>query len=55
MKQRTIDTAREARLWTRDIIVPAVGVIAFVALNIGANERFRSVMDHVRNRKPGRP
>lgn len=47
MKQRTIDTAREARLWIRDI--------AFVALNTGANERFRSVMDHVRNRKPGRP
>lgn len=22
MKQRTIDTAREARLWIRDIIVP---------------------------------
>ena len=52
MKQRTIDTAREARLWIRDIIVPAVGVIAFVALNAGANERFRSVMDHIRNRKP---
>lgn len=55
MKQRTIDTAREARLWIRDIIVPAVGVIAFVALNTGANERFMSVMDHIRNRKPGRP
>lgn len=55
MKQRTIDTAREARRWIRDIIVPAIGVIAFVALNTGANERFRSVMDHVRNRKPGQP
>ena len=52
MKQRTIDAAREARLWIRDIIVPAVGVIAFVP---EANERFRSVMDHIRNRKPGRP
>ena len=55
MKQRTIDTAREARLWIRDIIVPAVGVIAFVAINTGAHERFRSVMDHVRKRKSGRP
>ena len=55
MKQRTIDTAREARLWIRDIIAPAVGVIAFVALNTGANERFKSTMDHIRNRKPGRP
>lgn len=42
MKQRTIDTAREVRLWIRDIIVPAVGVIAFVALNAGANRIDRS-------------
>lgn len=51
MKQRTIDSAREARLWLRDIIIPAAGVIAFVA----TNKNVRDTIEHVLNRKPGQP
>lgn len=55
MKQRTIDTAREARLWIRDIIVPAVGIITVIAVNAVAGKQFKSTMHHVLNRKPGQP
>ena len=55
MKQRTIDSAREARLWLRDIIIPAVGVIAFVAMNKDAYKNVRDEINHVLNRKPGQP
>ncbi|MGO5149055.1 hypothetical protein ACTQ29_03025 [Bifidobacterium boum] len=55
MKQRIIDLAREARLWLRDIIIPAVGAIAFVAMSENAYKRYHAIMDHVRNRKPGQP
>lgn len=55
MKQRTIDSAREARLWLRDIIVPAVGVIAFLAMNKNAYQKVRDEINHVLNRKPGQP
>lgn len=55
MKQRTIDTSREMRLWIRDIIIPAVGLITIVAADAAAGKRFKSVMDHVLNRKPGQP
>lgn len=56
MKQRrTIDSARKARLWLRDIIIPAVGAIAFVAMSENAYKRCRATMDHVLNRKPGQP
>ena len=55
MKQRTLDMARETCLWIRDIIVPAVGVVATIAWNAHAFKKFKSTMDHVRNRKPGQP
>ena len=55
MKQRTIDSAREARLWLRDIIIPAAGVIAFVAMNKNSYQSVRDTIEHVLNRKPGQP
>lgn len=55
MKQRTIDTSREARLWIRDIIIPAVGLITIVVADAAVGKRFKSVIDHVLNRKPGQP
>ena len=55
MKQRTIDSAREARLWIRDIIIPAAGVIAFVAMNKNSYRNVRDTIEHVLNRKPGQP
>ena len=54
-QQRIIDSARKARPWLRDIIIPAVGAIAFVAMSENAYKRCRATMDHVRNRKPGQP
>ena len=33
MKRKNIDAAREARLWIRDIIVPATGLVIWVRSN----------------------
>lgn len=55
MKRKTIEEIREARMWIKDIIVPTVGIVAFLVMNKDRMDGVRAVLDRIHSRKAGRP
>ena len=51
MKRKTIDTMRELRLWTMQVVVPLVGIaMAVPELRDPIMEKCRSVKDNIENK-----
>jgi len=48
MKQRNIDTSREARLWIIQIIAPAIAVVALVLGNSDIKSTLIDVKDSIK-------